>query len=133
MITALVVDDVAVVRMVITKILKRAGHQALTAETGAEALTLAQSHAVDVLITDIWMPDMDGIELLKQFKTRFPRVGRVAMSGGSPINALDDSLSTAVSAGASVVIMKPVDKNELLLAIDNALAAVGANPERGQP
>ncbi|GEO81332.1 response regulator [Pararhodospirillum oryzae] len=116
----LVVDDVEVVRLVIGKILKKAGHVTFMADGADQALKIAQSTPIDVLVTDIWMPETDGFALLRAFRTRFPRVGRIAVSGGSPVSSLDDSLATAREAGAAVVIMKPVDRDELLEALEQA-------------
>ena len=119
-----VVDDVPVVRMVIAKILQRAGYSVIEAGDGAEALSLVASQPVDVVVTDLWMPGQDGVSLLRLLKARFPKVARVAVSGGSPQATMVDSLETAVSAGATVAVMKPVDKDDLVDAVNQALAEV---------
>lgn len=117
----LVVDDVPVVRMVIARALKRAGHTVLEAGDGGEALALLHSHAVEVLVTDIWMATMGGFDLIRQVQEVWPAIAIVAMSGGNPHSTMADSLSQAFEAGAGEIVMKPIDRNELLAAVNEAI------------
>jgi len=117
----LVVDDVPVVRLVIGKILRRAGHEVVEAGDGAEALARIEAEPVDAVVTDLWMPGLDGLGLLGLLRRKFPHVARVGISGGSPQSTMVDSLDAAVEAGANVAVMKPVDKDELIEAVERAL------------
>lgn len=117
----LVVDDVPVVRMVIAKALTRAGHTVLEAGDGGEALTVLKSHQVEVLVTDIWMPGVGGLDLIGQIRVKWPTVAIVAMSGGNPQSSMPSSLSEAFDAGATEMLMKPIDKDELLAAVAEAV------------
>ena len=117
----LLVDDVEVVRHVIGRMLKKAGHTVFEAKDGAEALAMAEAQPMDVVLTDLWMPGCDGVHLLAAMRARFPGVARVAMSGGSPEIGPADSFDAATKAGAVEMIMKPVDRGELLQAIDDAV------------
>jgi two-component system chemotaxis response regulator CheY len=124
----LVVDDVDVVRMVISKILKRAGHTVEEADDGEQALARITAHAPDAVITDLWMPNSDGWDLIEVLQTRFPAVAVIAMTGGSPRHGYEATIERARTAGVMQVLMKPVDKNELVSAIELAL-----DPRSGAP
>jgi CheY-like chemotaxis protein len=117
----LVVDDVPVVRLVIAKALRRAGHMVTEAANGAEALASAVRLPPDVVVTDIWMPGTDGLSLIRLLQGCAPQVAVVAMSGGDPHSTMEGSLADAQAAGAMVSIMKPIDKDELLAAVDMAV------------
>jgi CheY-like chemotaxis protein len=121
----LVVDDVAVVRLVISRILKKAGYQVIEAADGAEALTIAATEPLDLVITDLWMPGTNGADLLQAMSTHFPAVALMAMTGGSPQATLAASLEAGHGSGALMTLMKPIDKNELLEAIPRALSRAG--------
>lgn len=120
----LVVDDVPVVRLVIAKALKRGGHAVVEAADGAEALRLLGASPVDVVVTDIWMPGLNGLDFMRQLATVSPGVAVVAMSGGNPQASMSGTLSDALAAGAMTSIMKPIDKDELLAAVDQAALKV---------
>ena len=80
--SVLIVDDNSDMRSFVRIVLERAGFEAQVAADGERALDLQRAHPVDVLITDIFMPERDGIELIHQFKSAFPQVKIIAMSGG---------------------------------------------------
>ncbi|MBK1665811.1 hypothetical protein CKO38_14910 [Rhodospirillum rubrum] len=121
----LIVDDVPVVRLVLARILKKAGHSVYEAGNGVEALDIVACRPIEVLLTDLWMPGGDGIALLGQIKSGHPRIARIAMSGGTPLTSLGDSLAAANAAGAAIFLAKPIEKSELLNAIDRSLAGGG--------
>jgi CheY-like chemotaxis protein len=78
------VADVDVVRLVICKILKRAGHTVEEADSGAHALARVVVRAPDAVVTDLWMPGSDGLNLIRALHDGFPAVAVIAMTGGSP-------------------------------------------------
>ena len=119
----LVVDDVDVVRLVISKILKRDGHTVTEAGGGAAALDAITRRIPDAVVTDLWMPTIDGLHLIETIKARHPAVAIIAMSGGSPQHSQQDSLDRARLAGAAQLLMKPIDKDELVTAVRHALDA----------
>lgn len=116
----LVADDVPVVRLVIAKALRRAGHLVTEVADGVEALRAAAAQSFDVVVTDIWMPGTNGLDLIRSLESLTPKVAVVAMSGGDPHTSMAGSLADAEAAGATVSIMKPIDKDELLAAVDQA-------------
>jgi CheY-like chemotaxis protein len=120
----LVVDDVPVIRLVIGKILKRAAHSVEEAGNGDEALTLVKRCAPDAVVTDLWMPGSDGLSLIKALRTGFPGIAVVAMTGGSPQYSQDASLDQARGSGVTQLLLKPIDKDELVAAVAQALSRV---------
>jgi CheY-like chemotaxis protein len=78
----LVVDDNPDMRAFVRIALERAGFETNVAADGRRALDLQREHPADVLITDIFMPEPDGLELIQQFRSRFPRTKVIAISGG---------------------------------------------------
>ncbi len=111
--SVLIVDDNADLRSFVKIVLERAGYEAQVAADGERALELQRAHPVDVLITDIFMPERDGIELIHQFKSAFPQVKIIAMSGGGRASKTD-YLPFAADIGADLVLRKPFAGDTLL-------------------
>jgi two-component system, NtrC family, response regulator HydG len=108
----LIVDDEESIRVSLEGILKRK-YCAKTAENGSMALEMLKNDYYDLILTDIMMDDMTGIELLKITKERFPEIPVILMTGYS-------SLSTAIEAmrlGASDYLIKPYSKKAVFLSI----------------
>jgi two-component system, chemotaxis family, chemotaxis protein CheY len=120
----LVVDDVPVVRLVIAKILRRAGHIVQEAANGDDALASLAGGRPDAVVTDLWMPGSDGLSLIHALKEGFPGIAVVAMTGGSPRESQELSLRKAQEAGIAMVLVKPIDKDELVAAVGQALASI---------
>ena len=112
----LVVDDRGDTLGFVRLGLERAGYTVDVAESGSQALELQQRHAADVLITDIFMPDMDGIEIIDRIKAHYPHTRVIAMSGGGRTMA-DNYLHLASKVGADWVLAKPFSREDLAEAI----------------
>ncbi|MDX2494937.1 MAG: response regulator, partial [Desulfuromusa sp.] len=113
----LIVDDEHSIRQSLEGILEDEGFKTSFAATGEECLTLIQTDDPDLILLDIWMPGIDGIETLKRIKQLRPHQLVVMMSGHG-------SIETAVKAtrlGASDFIEKPLSLEKVLLSIQNAL------------
>jgi two-component system, NtrC family, response regulator AtoC len=116
--TVLVVDDDAAVSAIFARLLGQDGIEALAARSGAEALTLLETRAVDVVVSDIRMPGMDGMQLLAAVQARWPELPVLMLTAhGSVPLAVE-----AMKAGAADFLLKPVDRAELLHAVKKALA-----------
>lgn len=113
----LVVDDNEDMRQSMKRLLEHLGYQVEIAANGARAIEMQPRVAAQVLITDIFMPDTDGLETINQFKAAFPEVKIIAMSGGGAALREADYLSTASVAGADAVLRKPFSKESLLEAL----------------
>jgi CheY-like chemotaxis protein len=112
----LVCEDDASVRVVLGRMLERLGCRVTEAENGSEALTKFQRDPADVVLTDMVMPEMDGVETIKAFRKQHPDVRLVAMSGGAMAGAVL-YLNLAIQLGASAVLPKPFSVEELTRAL----------------
>lgn len=114
----LVVDDARSALRALDAILSREGYTVLTASSGEEALTALEKHEVDLLLSDVKMPKMDGLTLLRQAKAYDAGIQVVMMSGHGDI-------ATAVSAmkeGAYDYLVKPLNKDDVLKTVQKALS-----------
>jgi len=103
----LVVDDHYPMRVALEELLKQMGHDVLGAKNGKEALAIQKRQPADVLLTDIFMPEMDGYEVIQKFKEQFPTVPVIAMTGGMARKPDGPYLEIARKFGAKWVLPKP--------------------------
>lgn len=114
MATILLIDDDAQMRMLCQTALEAAGYCILTAENGPHGLRLLQEQEMDLALVDIFMPNMDGLEVIPLLHKTQPACKIIAMSGGS---WEWDYLDTAKQLGANDVLKKPFSIQELLDAV----------------
>ena len=119
----LILDDDEDIGQVVQMILELHGHEAAVSTDGDTAVTMQKARAADVLITDIFMPDKDGFEVIRQFQQQFPDVSVIAMSGGGDTLRSLKYLSLAREVGAVHIIRKPFEKEALLAVVEKVLAA----------
>ena len=105
----LIVDDNRTTTTTLATLVGRWGHQALTAFDGTEALEVMSTDRADVLITDLRMPEMDGMELLRQVKERWNDVIVIVVTAYGTI----ESAVEAMRRGAFDYLTKPYDYQEL--------------------
>jgi two-component system chemotaxis response regulator CheY len=106
----------------LTDVLQGAGYQVVTATCAMDALNLVATQPFDLLITDIYMPDMDGIELILKLRNKHPQLTVIAMSGGGDkYNFKNGSLNIARKLGAVQVLFKPISSEQLLGSVSLAL------------
>jgi len=117
----LVVDDEPGIRELLSMMLEAAGHTVVSAEDGIQAPKVLASQAVQVVITDLLMPERDGLEFIAEVRKKFPKVKIIAMSGGGHI-ARDSYLRIAKNFGAHVLLEKPFSQSGVLGAIDSVMA-----------
>jgi two-component system, chemotaxis family, chemotaxis protein CheY len=112
---ALIVDDSATMRNMIKAVVNEMGFEVITAQDGEKALRSAQSDHFDIIITDINMPNMDGIELIRHLreleKTKYTPILVITTEGG------DNVKQAGKNAGASGWIVKPFSPDTLKRAI----------------
>lgn len=109
----LVVDDDPDVRQSLRLALETAGYSVAVARDGADALRVHQAAATDVVITDLFMSDTDGFELIRELRAHFPVVKIVVVSGGAP-RMKQDYLEAARLTGVDAALRKPIEVDELL-------------------
>jgi DNA-binding response OmpR family regulator len=112
----LVVDDEAMLRGVVRKMLERNGHEVFDAADGALGTEAYRRLLTDIVITDIVMPNKDGIQLIIELKKEFPSVRLIAMSGGARTSE-QDFLEVAKQYGVRQVLHKPFSRAELEAAV----------------
>ena len=120
--TILVVDDNQDICAFMRAALEGAGYEVRTADEGAQALARQHERAADLLITDIFMPVLEGFETISRFKAHFPRTRIIAMSAGSSSGMKHDYLSTAGLLGVDATLHKPFDTEKLLDVVCKVLA-----------
>jgi CheY-like chemotaxis protein len=118
----LVVDDDEDVRILLIEMLRSAGFDAAAATTGLEALEEVRTQEYDVLVTDLLMPEADGLDVIKAARQAGRAAAVVAISGGSPRMPASIGLRLCEAFGADRVLFKPFGKAELVAAVNEALA-----------
>jgi len=113
----LVVDDEEQIRKLIATLLSQKGHQCLTANNGREALHKITETRVDALITDVVMPEMDGITLAEELSKDYKNLPVMIMTG----YANENSAETAFTLGAREFIKKPFSISEFLVRLDKMM------------
>ncbi len=127
--TILVVDDEANIRKVLAATLRKEGYEVLTAVDGAEALRLMEHGRVDVLLTDLRMPEVDGMELLNRALEVHPGLPVVILTAHGTV----ETAKTALKRGAFDYLEKPFDRDELRVIIAKAAATAALNTEEPEP
>jgi two-component system nitrogen regulation response regulator NtrX len=115
--TICIVDDEPAILHSLSNILEDEGYQVVVATNGVEGMKVVRSDSPDLVLLDIWMPEMDGLETLKRLRTQFPGILVVMMSGHG-------SIETAVKAtklGAYDYLEKPLDLEKVTILVRNAL------------
>ena len=115
----LVVDDDEIFRKAMETLFKRAGYTVLGAASGEDALALLQTQPVSAMFLDLFLPQMDGIELCRRIRQQFPKATIYAVTG----HAVRYDLEDCRKAGFDRCLMKPVATRELLDAAASAFAA----------
>ena len=116
----LVIDNEQLARFAIRKMLLSAGHQVVEAENGVVATDLCKVEAFDLVITDILMPEKEGIATIHELKREFPNAKIIAVSGGGFTGK--DYLPMAKDLGADYTFPKPFRIEELIQALNELLA-----------
>jgi CheY-like chemotaxis protein len=118
----LLVDDDESFRNMLHKTLERAGYQVEDAPNGQAALEVYQQRPSDLIITDLVMPEREGLETILELRRLYPSVKIIAMSGGGRINAKND-LIMAKKLGAKQTLAKPFSHQEILDVVAQVLQA----------
>ncbi len=121
----LVVDDEEIVQSLVRDALEDEGHFVRTASNGSEAIEILSTDQIQLLITDIRMPGMDGIELTRIAREKNPAIGVVFITGYATLNSAKD----AIKQGALDYVMKPFELSEIRQAVQNAVAKLNEAAE----
>jgi len=116
----LIIDDDAQVLVTLRQLLKREGYEVVEASDGNEGIRLYRENPTDVIITDLLMPEKEGLETIMDLRKAFPDVKIIAMSGGRQFSP-EDYLNMAKNLGAKYAFAKPIEKQKLLNAVQELL------------
>ena len=112
----LIIDDEPHILLMLKKMLERAGYEIDMASNGNEGLDLFRKSPTDLVITDIIMPEKEGLETIREMRRMRPELKIIAMSGGGKVSA-ENYLEIAKIFGASRAIAKPFTQKEMVFAI----------------
>jgi CheY-like chemotaxis protein len=124
----LVIDDDDLVRSTVEAMLQTMGHEIVLASNGDQGLRQLEAGPVDLIITDVFMPQKEGIETLREMRRRGIKTAVIVMTGGPSVR-LDthrradvNYLQMAKTFGANATIQKPFSRQQLLAVVDEWLA-----------
>ena len=117
----LIIDDDDALRATVRKVLERDGHSVREAADGAEGLEAIESDPPDLVITDLFMPEKEGIETILELRESHPDLRILAVSGGGRVGP-GGPLSDAEALGADASLAKPFDVEELRGVVERLLA-----------
>ncbi|MDB5472053.1 MAG: response regulator [Caulobacter sp.] len=117
----LIIDDDPLLREMAVELLSEAGHDCAVAEDGRLGIASLEAGGADLILLDMIMPNMDGVETLGQIKARWPGLPVVVMSAGTRAMAMQGLLRLAAGLGADEVMQKPLRREILLPLVDRLL------------
>ncbi|MFM1859214.1 MAG: Response regulator MprA [Pseudomonadota bacterium] len=122
MTTILLADDEDLLREGVREILETADYQVIEARDGEEALAQFAVSNIDLVITDVVMPNMDGVDFVTRLRETFPDVPILTISGGSRVVSARFGLDSALLSGANASLTKPFTAKQLLEKVQQLLA-----------
>jgi DNA-binding NtrC family response regulator len=117
----LIIDDDGALRQMLSATLAHFGHVVIEAREGREGLALFRSSNVDLVMTDMVMPEMEGFEVLMKLRGEYPSMKVIAMSGGGRLHSMD-YLRMAELLGAAEVLSKPFSSETLMATVNRQLS-----------
>lgn len=119
----LVIDDDEQMRILLRQVMEWAGHEVMVASNGREGMLKQRKQQADLVITDLIMPEQEGLETITSLRKEYPQVKIIAISGGGRIGP-GAYLPAAQELGANRVFSKPFDVRELAATVKELLANV---------
>lgn len=116
----LIIDDEPYILLMLKKMLERAGYEVDLASNGKQGMELFEKEHADLVITDIIMPDKEGLEIILEMKKQRPDLKIIAISGGGRISP-ESYLECATHFGATRVFQKPFKQKELVSAVNELM------------
>jgi len=120
----LVIDDERDFQRLVMDMLEVEGYEVTGSPDGSAGLRLLETHPFDLVITDIIMPNLDGLEVIEKIKSKYPQIKVIAISGGGGMK-IDDCLKLAASVGANAVLPKPIERKEFVALVHEVLSERG--------
>ncbi len=113
----LIIDDEPQIRLVLRELFELEGYTVTEASNGSEGVALYHKKQTDLIITDLFMPDQEGLETIYKLKKEYPMIKIIAMSGGGGMGYPQSHLESARLLGAIATFAKPVRRETLLKTI----------------
>ncbi len=126
----LLIEDDADQREMLAIMLARAGYNVIEAPNGREGLKLFRQQPCELVITDLFMPEKEGIETIMELKQDFPTVKIIAISGGgirgsfAGLRGAEPALESAKALGANHILQKPIKIEQLVMIVEELLAGM---------
>jgi CheY-like chemotaxis protein len=117
----LLVDDDIQIRRLLENILATEGHRVQSAGDGAEALHMVHETAFDMMVTDLVMPEKEGLEIIREVRREFPLIKIIAMTGGG-YGSPSEYLALARAFGVEKTLLKPFSRDDIITAVSQVLA-----------
>ena len=127
----LIIDDEHQIRSMLRLMLERDGYEVVEAPDGIEGIRAYRQKPADLIITDLIMPNKDGIGMIIELQKEFPDVKIIAMSGGG-LNKPEGYLKGAKKLGAAYTLTKPIDREKMLRAVKNTIKGSASEVEETQ-
>ena len=118
----LVIEDDEMIAKMLRSVLEKAGYAVSEARNGKEGLLAQQREAADLVITDLIMPEKEGIETIIELRRTYPGLRIIAMSGGGRTGSAGDYLQIARQVGAARVVAKPFALEQMVATIREVLS-----------
>jgi hypothetical protein len=125
MATILLVDDEDLLREGVREILEMSDYTVIEARDGEEALSQFAVNNVDMVISDVVMPNMDGVDLVSRLRESFPDIPILTISGGSRVVSARFGLDSALLSGANASLTKPFTAKQLIEKVKELLPSAG--------
>ncbi|NOY36657.1 MAG: response regulator [Chlorobi bacterium] len=116
----IVIDDEPYILLMLKKMLEKEGHEVEMATNGVEGSELFEQNPADLIITDIVMPEKEGLETIMDLRVKNPQLKIIAISGGGRVDSRE-YLNSAQLLGANKTIQKPFKKDEIIQAVRELL------------
>lgn len=114
----MLVEDDEIGRFAFRSLLDTAGCDVVDVENGLDAVRILQRDDFDLVITDVFMPEMDGVQLIREIRESFPKMKVLAVSGGGGGFTAEHTTDLMSNLGADAVLQKPVTNDEFLAAVE---------------
>jgi DNA-binding response OmpR family regulator len=121
----LLIDDDSDLCIMMQEVLQAQGYKVSVAADGEQGIALQRKQPASLLITDIFMPNKEGIETIRDFRTEFPDVPIIVMSGGGRLKMQGNAFFAAEELGAVAILRKPFEMSHLLRSVAAALNPLG--------
>lgn len=118
----LVADDVADIQHIIRCWLSEVGHQVTCASSGTEAIRLLHRQSFDLIITDVIMPEGDGLDLIREARSHAREVRILAISGGGRFLKRETCLEMSEALGAHGLLLKPFNREQFMAELNQTMA-----------